>query len=388
MRVGVNYTPRDGWFHSWLEMDEREVARDFEVLAGLGMDHVRIFPLWPLLQPSRSRISQRAVDDVLRVVDLAGDAGLNVSVDVLNGHLSSFDFVPSWLVSWHQRNLFTDEDVVQAQGLLVRELAGALSTRANATGVCLGNEFPQFAAPRHPQRSVVSTPQAEQWLARLLGQAREAWRDGEHVHSFDDDLWFVDDHPFTPAQAVGQGDLTTVHSWVFVTAGPRFGAGHPALVNFARYLLDLANAWSPEPQRRLWLQEVGAPSTHVPVDDAPGFLRDTLLGVADTPNLEAVTWWCSHDVSRQLVDFPELEYTLGLVDSDGRPKPLGRQFAEMAPDLRRAPVARPDDQHGPVVDFVADPLHRSLTSARGAVFDTWLEARLAGETPRLRAVAG
>ncbi len=51
MRFGVNYTPRVGWFHSWLDLDLRDTRRDFEQIAELGLDHVRVFPLWPLLQP-------------------------------------------------------------------------------------------------------------------------------------------------------------------------------------------------------------------------------------------------------------------------------------------------------------------------------------------------
>ncbi|GAA1391385.1 hypothetical protein [Luteococcus peritonei] len=386
MRVGVNYTPRRGWFHSWLDLDEREVAADFKTLAALGLDHVRIFPLWPLLQPSRTMVNQRAVDDVVRVVQLAQDNGLQVSVDVLNGHLSSFDFVPSWVTSWHQRNLFADPEVVQAQALLVGELAGALSHEPGATGVCLGNEFAQFAAPRHPQQSRISERQAADWLRTLLAAARRAWPEGDHVHSFDDDIWFVDEHPFTPQHAVELGDLTTVHSWVFVAAGPRFGAGHPALPAFARYLCDLANAWAPEPGRRLWLQELGAPITHVPAGQAARFLADTMVALLGTPNLEAVTWWCSHDVDRSLGDFPELEYSLGLVDSEGRVKPAGHQLAELVPEMQISPASEPVG--GPVVDFVGDPARRSLTSSTGAVFDEWLALHLAGERPVLRRVAG
>lgn len=92
--MGRELHSRKGWFHSWANLDLGSVDNDFATLADLGLDHVRIFPLWPLLQPNRTFIDSKAVDDILAVADAAGNAGLTVSVDLLQGHLSSFDFLP------------------------------------------------------------------------------------------------------------------------------------------------------------------------------------------------------------------------------------------------------------------------------------------------------
>ena len=98
-RFGVNYTPRIGWFHAWHDLDLDAIGEDLRAISDLGLDHVRIFPLWPLLQPNRTLIRPRALEDVRAVVDVAGTVGLDVVVDVVQGHLSSFDFVPAWLSS-------------------------------------------------------------------------------------------------------------------------------------------------------------------------------------------------------------------------------------------------------------------------------------------------
>ncbi|RAX20843.1 hypothetical protein DRB06_07395 [Actinomyces sp. Z5] len=390
MRFGVNYTPRVGWFHSWLDLDPALVSEDMATIRSIGADHVRIFPLWPLLQPNRSLIRPAAVDDVLRVVDIAGQAGLTVTVDALQGHLSSFDFLPSWVTSWHDRNLFTDPKAVSGQIRLVRTLARELSSRPHADGLSLGNEFIQFASARHPHRSQLSADEAERWLTTLLGAAREEWPTGELTHSFDDDLWFDDSHPFTPAHAL-LGDTTTVHSWVFMQVGPRYGSGHPALPLFARYLVELARAWG-GPRRSIWLQEVGAPVTYVPNNDAPAFITDTIAhltgldGMPSARNLEAITWWCSHDVSRDLTDFPELEYSLGLIDSTGAIKPAGRAFREVvdaARDSASTHAASPGDQPRFVLP-TADPARRSTTGPNSELFDQWLRMALQGTVPELR----
>lgn len=396
LRFGVNYTPRVGWFHSWLDLDLGSTAEDFAAIASLGADHVRIFPLWPLLQPNRSLIRTSAIEDVLSVVDAAGEAGLSVTVDGLQGHLSSFDFLPSWVTTWHQANLFTEPSVLDGQRKLIRTLASELASRPNADGLSLGNEFIQFAAERHPTAEAMQPQQAQAWLEGLYAAAREAWPEATLTHSFDDDLWFDDTHPFQPAHSA-LGDLSTVHSWIFMQVGPCFGPGHPALTLFARYLVELARAWGGS-DRRIWLQEVGAPLTHIPEIEAPDFVRESiahLTGLDGQPaarGLEAITWWCSHDVSRSLVDFPELEYSLGLIDEHGDIKPTGEAFAECVRAVRAQEAASsasgmtPDaEREIPVLTLpTRDPARRSEAGPRSEFFAQWVELAQRGPAPELR----
>lgn len=393
MRVGVNYTPSQGWFHSWLDLDPDAIRRDLENIADLGLDHVRIFPLWPLLQPNRTLIRPRALDDVATVCRIAREFDLEASVDAVNGHLSSFDFLPSWVVTWHRANLFTDPRVVEGEAALATALATRLREEPNVTGITLGNELPQFAASTpghsHPSASPCTPAGADAWFDAVMGALAEAWPEGRRFFGFDDDLWFADQHPFTPNHAVTRGDATTVHSWVFGQVGPRFGAQHPALALFPRYLLELARAWSTDPARPLWLQEIGAPRSCVPDEDAPGFVAGTMDAIRDTPGLEAVTWWCSHDVSPDLADFPSLEYSLGLFTNDGVAKPEALQLAESIPDLRdQAPA--PTTLASDALEFSADRstgAGRSVCSPHGDLFATWVDEALAtGRPPELRLV--
>ena len=67
---------------------------DLDSIAALGLDHVRVFPLWPVFQPNRTLIRPRAVEQLVALADAAGERGLDVNVDGLQGHLSSFDFQP------------------------------------------------------------------------------------------------------------------------------------------------------------------------------------------------------------------------------------------------------------------------------------------------------
>lgn len=375
LRFGANYTPSTNWMHSWLSLNLDDVRRDFAGLAELGLDHVRIFPLWTVLQPNRSLIRTEAVADVRSVVDVGAEFGLDVSVDVIQGHLSSFDFIPSWLYTWHDKNMFTHPDALSGQVALIERLSEALGDASNFLGFTTGNETNQFSASVHPSPWPVTTAEAANWITALLDAAESAAPDQEHVHSEYDAAWYLDGHGFTPALAARLGAMTTVHSWIFNGTAQRYGGRSAASERHAEYMIEVTRAFATDPRRRTWLQEVGAPSNCLTDEEMPGFLEATVRNAARTENLWGVTWWCSHDVSRTLVDFPELEYSLGLIDQSGAAKPIGRRFAEIIPELReRGP--RVPRELGIVIEVDDDdtPVSRGALAPGGPVFEAWVQA--------------
>jgi hypothetical protein len=42
LRFGVNYVPRRNWWYCWLDWDQHAIVDDLQVIASLGMDHIRI----------------------------------------------------------------------------------------------------------------------------------------------------------------------------------------------------------------------------------------------------------------------------------------------------------------------------------------------------------
>lgn len=197
---------------------------DLDQIAGLGLDHVRVFHLWPLLQPNRTLIRPAAVDQLAQLVDLAAEAGLDVLVDGVQGHLSSFDFYPEWTRSWHHRNVFTDPEAIEAQAELLRTLGRALAGRPNLIGLQLGNELNNLV-----EHNPVTAEEVDHYLDTLLAAARAGVRPGHLVtHSAYDAAWYGDDHPFSPEASAHKGDLTTVHPWVFSgDCARRYGAASP-----------------------------------------------------------------------------------------------------------------------------------------------------------------
>ncbi|MFH8369971.1 glycosyl hydrolase [Streptomyces sp. NPDC018031] len=381
MRFGVNYTPTRGWFHHWLDFDLDEVRADLDSIAALGLDHIRVFPLWPVFQPNRTLIRPRAVEQLVLLADAAAERGLDVNVDGLQGHLSSFDFVPSWTTTWHRRNLFTDPEVVEGQAAYLRTLAGALADRPNFIGMTVGNEINQFAGAPHPDPDPIGPEEAGRWLRRMIGACESGAPGRLHLHACYDAAWYLDGHPFTPEHAARIGAATAVHSWVFNGTAQRHGAEGAATERHAAYLVELSKAWADDPRRPVWLQEVGAPAPHIPPDRAAAFTEATLGHALDCPDLWGVTWWCSHDVDRSLADFPELEYGLGLLTNDRKVKPAGyaiaaavRAWSERAP--RPAPRTT-----AVVLDPGPGGTGRAGCAPGGRYFEAWMRAAEHGLRP-------
>ncbi|WP_086021428.1 glycoside hydrolase 5 family protein [Streptomyces zinciresistens] len=376
VRFGVNYTPSEGWFHHWLDFDLDSVRADLDSIAALGLDHIRVFPLWPYFQPNRALIRPRAVEQLVQLVDAAGERGLDVTVDALQGHVSSFDFLPAWTRTWHRRNLFTDPDVVEGQAAYLRTLAAALAGRPHFLGMTLGNEVNQFSAGPHPDPDRATEAEIDRWLARLLAACEEGAPGRLHVHAEYDATWYQDDQPFTPGQAARHGAMTAVHSWVFNGTAQRHGRTAVPTEHHAAYLVELSKAWAEDPHRPVWLQEVGAPAPLVPPEHAAAFTEATVAAALDCPDLWGITWWCSHDVSRDLADFPALEYGLGLLTNDRVPKDSARVLERAARRERRTPEPRTTALAVP-----ADPAVRSRCAPGGPVYDAYFRLVADGARP-------
>ena len=63
-------------------------------------------------------------------------------------------------------------------------------------------------------------------------------------------------------------------------------------------------------------------------ENIPRFLRETTLNAIES-GVNWFTWWCSHDLDEQY-SFPALEYSQGLITHDGKLKPQGHAFKELA----------------------------------------------------------
>ena len=86
----------------WSDFDPGEVRDEFDVIADLGLELVRIFLLWEDWQPSPGEVSPAALDAFGQVCDLASDRGLGLDVTLFTGHMSGPSWTPPWMLRPHE----------------------------------------------------------------------------------------------------------------------------------------------------------------------------------------------------------------------------------------------------------------------------------------------
>ncbi|MFC4010058.1 cellulase family glycosylhydrolase [Nonomuraea purpurea] len=326
-RFGVNYLPRENWWYAWAE-DDDTFAEDLHQIASLGFDHVRVQCLWPLFQPSPSWVSPRALRRLVHLLDRAAENGLDVCVTVLDGWLSGFDFRPSWL---KDVDPFTDTEAVTAAELLVGAVSRAVEGHPALWCVDVANE--PNVLMKH-----LKAGEGEAWAARMVRAARSAC--APVTVGVDHVPWMSDDAPIGRAFLADTCDLIPVHAWPYFT-GALARVGEERAWAIPDYLAQVARATPGAADKPVWIQEVGVSElwlTDVAVED---FAERMLRRAAAIPGLGAVTWWASHDISRRFTGFDELEYGLGLIDAQGRTKPIGSRVAEVVAELRDRPRGQP-----------------------------------------------
>jgi hypothetical protein len=267
---------------------------------------------------------------------------------------------------------------VAAQAALAAALHGAVADLPNYLGLTLGNELNQFSSPPHPSPMPATPAEIGAWLDALLGAVPADGR-GLRLHAGYDAVWYQDGHPFLPSHASRYGDVTAIHAWIFNGTAQHYGAMSPESVRHAEYLVELSRAFAADRARPVWLQEIGAPLNCLAESEAPEFCRRAVLAAASCDALWGVTWWCSHDVSRSLGDFPELEHSLGLFDAEGQVKLIGKAFAEVSAQVRAQWQPAPRTT---AVEIPA-PLSRAALAPGGTVFTAWMDASARGERPAL-----
>lgn len=339
-RFGANYVPRKRWWYCWEDWDRQAIADDLDGVAGLGLDHIRIQCLWPIFQPGINSVSDRALDNLHSLVEEAGRAGLDVEVTVLNGWMSGFAFMPSWVaplansVGEKNRNMFVSPAVVEAEKLLFRRIAETIGGERRFLGFDIGNEL---GVLQNARNNPVSQNDADAWASQMLAYCDQIAPGRFHVNGVDHSHWF-NDFGFSRRNLATTGHASVVHSYiVFTGVLERYKYSDAASLHLAEYMVELAYAYQTDLRRPVWVEETGVSPDDMPPNYMPEYMEHTVRNVAATGKAWGITWWCSHDIPRAIQGFDRGEYELGLLDVQNKAKPLGRKFAALAAEFRHSP---------------------------------------------------
>lgn len=327
-RFGLNYVPSKEWYFIFNNWDRGSIDRDFDAIAELGADHVRVMVLWPAFQPNPTFVSPAHLDRFDALVESAGARGMDVQPTLYTGWLSGFRFDPPF---YQDKPFYRDPDWRKAQIMLMNALAERLKGRANVIGYDLGNEM-----------NVVwktTTDEGDAWMRDALARLRKLQPNGVHVNGVDNSPWF-ENTTFSPQALVAEQPIVALHCWPFWTGAADFGGPlDTPYTHLPAGMAALARSYARDPAKPIWIQEFGACSEEMPERDVPRWL-DKAMSRAIEEGVSWFTWWGSHDIGRRF-DFHPFEYSLGLLTQDNKLKPQGRLFRDFANAYRNTPVKFP-----------------------------------------------
>jgi endo-1,4-beta-mannosidase len=343
----------------WSRFDPAEVARDFQRIAGCGMDSVRVFLLWEAFQPEPGRADREMLGRLVEVADIAEGVGLAIVPTLFTGHMSGVNWIPRWALGGHHRDerfrvvsrgrvvadglrdWFADPEIENAQALFAGEAAAALAGHEALWAWDLGNEHSNCVVPPDRER-------ARRWLGLMESAIRRADASalvtiGLHMEDLEQD------RNLGPREAAEACDLLTMHGYPIYArwaAGPTDADLVPFLARITRWLGDGADVLFSE----FGLPTLGAarPPHLDPMlvadADAATYTSGVLHGLREAGCTGAMAW-CHADYAPGIWHDPPLdeaphERSFGLWRADGSPKPA---VAEIAAFAGRSRLAAPTD---------------------------------------------
>ena len=345
--VGVNYWPARSAMRWWRSFSRDAFALDARAIADAGCASLRLFLRWEDFQPDPRRVSTDALSRLVDVADVAQAAGLRLVPTLFTGHMSGANWLPAWAtepgepvgrfrivtgeryVDARARNWYADDDVMAAQELLCREVAGALRGHPARWAWDLGNENSNVCIP-------LTKEQGREWLARMSDALRASDPSCEvTIGMHQEDL--EQDRKMGPADAAAFCDFLCMH-------------GYPLYAPWARSTTDATvPAFLAEVTRWLggkdvYFEEFGMPTeTRDEQDAADVYVAEALDQLYEVGTTGAMLW-CFADYASGIWEQPPLDVApherfFGLWRADGTPKSAARHLSRYRGVERRTAKA-------------------------------------------------
>jgi endo-1,4-beta-mannosidase len=384
----------------WSAFDAGEVADEFDLIADLGMDVVRIFLLWDDWQPFPETVSPDRLRDLGVVCDTAAERGLGLDVTFFTGHMSGPNWSPRWLLddevgspspsavqvvsggkvldSWY-RNMFHDRQALEAERLLLRTVVGEFKDHPAVWMWNLGNEPDLFAWPETNEAGRAWTGEMSN-LVRSLDPTHPVTT-GLHTANLLDNTGLRVDHVFAESDVAVMHGYPMYIPWARHDLDPDFVPFLCALVSALTGKPCLAEEWggctAPDGgDSTTWeWTSYGRARTQFMAneDEFAEYVAATLPRLVDVGSTGAFLW-CFADYDPELWDRPPCddqgakhERHFGLVRPDGTLKPHALAIKDFA--ATNPVVASPT--RTVTLDVDADEFYRAPSSHARRLYESF-----------------
>jgi endo-1,4-beta-mannosidase len=377
IRFGLNYVPSRRWYYCWNDWNASEIAEDFDAIAALGVDHLRVQLIWSYFQPNPTYVSPLHLQRLEQLMELAAERGLDIQVSVLTGFLSGYRFLPSDI---KPGDIFFKEDVFWQSTRLFEAVLNAIGQRSNFLGFDLGNEINAMI----PELTMAD---GDAWGRKMIDFLRPKMSGKWVVNGVDHNPWF-NGGTFSTRHLAADYDAVCLHGWPLFTGCLLHGKLADARsIHLSAFMTYMARYALPSDARNkpIWIQEFGCSSEWGDDHEKESFMRQS-VPLAIEAGATWFTWWCSHDVDRRF-RFSPLEYDLGLLTVENRPKLLAGVYRELIEEFSEVPlptlIAPEKALPGIDADFAPKMLKKlpgeqwieqNLESNTWPLFDRYLEA--------------
>lgn len=352
--LGCNYWASHAGVRMWSDWQPSVVEQDLEHLRRLGLQVLRVFPLWPDFQPINALYRPGPVvkeirhgeeslsNDALGVAGMSAEAiqhfeefvriaerhGFSLIVSLITGWMSGRLFVPFALEG---KNVLTDPMAIRWQLRFIKCFVARFRECQTISGWGLGNECNVMGGATQdeaytwtatisnairaadPNRPILSD------MHGLLADAGAPWRIQDQGELTD----VLTTHPyplFTPHCA--RDPLNTIRSCLHSVAESRLYA-------------DVGNAPCVP-------AEFGTLGPMVSSDKIAGDYTRACLFANWAHDNRGLLWWCGYDkahLPNAPYDWDALECELGLLCSDYTPKPAAESLKAFSEFLKSLPFA-------------------------------------------------
>lgn len=333
--TGVNYWPVESAMNWWHYFDSSIIADDFSRIKEAGLRGVRIFLLWEDFQPLPQKVSTKALDELVRVLEIAHQKDLLILPTLFTGHMSGINYLPPWMLELKEsedrfpvfsegkirrntiRNFYSDRDLRKAQKYLIREVSLALQGHPSLWAWDLGNEPSNLTTPNNRQEFLV-------WLEEMVSELKKVETIPITLGLHQEDL--EEDRMMGPKEVATFCDFLSIHAYPIYAnwADSPLDVDLPTFLGVLTHWLGL---------KEVLIEEVGIPSSQEPQaervfsEEKAYEYYEGLLKKIKKPSFLGTFFWCYGDYASSLwgqTPFDENihERYFGLFREDHSPKPF------------------------------------------------------------------